>query len=311
MNVAREHESVLLEESLQGLAIKESGIYVDGTFGRGGHSAAILSRLGPAGHLLALDKDPAAIAAAQQAPFKDPRFSIVHASFSGLTEAVAARGWLGQVDGLLLDLGVSSPQLDTPERGFSFNQDGPLDMRMDTTKGMSAAAWLNQAPLADIQRVLHEYGEERFARRIAQAIVTARQEAPITTTLALSDIIKKAHPAWERRIHPATRSFQGIRIFINQELAELSAVLAQSVAVLAPRGRLCVISFHSLEDRLVKQFIQRESGHAEDAIRLPIPMHEVPRSLQKVGGLIRPSEAEIQRNPRARSARLRVVEKLA
>lgn len=306
----RAHESVLLAESLQGLAIKESGIYVDATFGRGGHSAAILSRLGPDGRLLAMDKDPAAISAAQHPPFDDPRFSIVHDAFSGLTTAVDARGWLGKVDGILLDLGVSSPQLDTPARGFSFSQDGPLDMRMDTTKGMSAATWINQASADDIRQVLHEYGEERFARRIAQAIVAARQEAPIQTTLALSDIIKKAHPAWERRIHPATRSFQGIRIFINQELAELAAVLAQSLAVLAPHGRLCVISFHSLEDRIVKQFLQRESGHVDNDLRLPIPDAQVRRSLKKVGGLIRPSDSETQQNPRARSARLRIAERI-
>jgi len=304
------HQPVLLTEALQGLAIKPDGIYVDGTFGRGGHSKGILARLGPHGRLIALDKDPVAIETGKQAPFMDPRFCILHDSFTGLYHAMQDRGYLNNVNGILLDLGVSSPQLNEPARGFSFIHDGPLDMRMNPQQGTSAATWINQASEEDIARVLYEYGEERFSRRIARAIVNARQQSRIESTLQLSDIIKKAHPAWERRIHPATRSFQGIRIFINRELEDLQNVLDQTADVLASAGRLCVISFHSLEDRIVKQFIQQQASKDDYPPGLPIQHTEDRRRIRKVGGLIRPTEAEIALNPRARSARLRIAEKI-
>lgn len=304
------HQPVLLQEAIQGLAIKSDGIYVDGTFGRGGHSKGILAKLGSDGRLIALDKDPVAIATGKQAPFVDPRFSIIHESFTGLRKVILDCGYLNGVNGILLDLGVSSPQLDDPTRGFSFTNDGPLDMRMNPEQGMSAATWINQARVEDIANVLHEYGEERFSRRIAKAIVEERQKARIESTLQLSEIIKKAHPAWERRIHPATRSFQGIRIFINRELEDLQDVLQQSLDVLAIGGRLCVISFHSLEDRIVKQFIQRQASEDDYPPGLPIKHTEDNRRMCKIGGLIQSTDDEVLLNPRARSARLRIAEKI-
>ncbi len=305
-----QHQSVLLEESLAGLAIRPDGIYIDGTFGRGGHSAEILKRLGPDGRLLALDKDPEAIKTGQQSPFKDPRFCIVHDSFAGLKSAVQDRDWMGKVDGVLLDLGVSSPQLDDPQRGFSFNKEGPLDMRMNPEQGMDAATWINQADAGEISRVLRFYGEERFSKRIANAIVAAREEAPIVTTKQLSDLIAKASPTKEFKKHPATRSFQAIRIFINGELDELKTCLQQSLEVLSVGGRLAVISFHSLEDRIVKQFIQRES--TGEAVPVDFPVRDIHAnvSMKKIGKLVKPSEEEIKHNPRARSSRLRIAEKL-
>lgn len=308
------HTTVLLAESIAGLAIKNSGIYVDATFGRGGHSRAILEKLGPHGRLVAIDLDPAAIAVAKAEPFfSDPRFEIEQASFSSLEAIISKRGWRERVDGVLLDLGVSSPQLDDPLRGFSFLRDGPLDMRMNPSQGIDAATWINQATAEEIADVLYQYGEEKFSRRIAKAIVRARETARITTTLQLSVIIEKANPKWEKNKHPATRSFQAIRIFINQELAALETVLPQIVEVLSSGGRMCVITFHSLEDRIVKQFIQRESTGESYPAHLPMTEKQLQAlrktRLRKIGKSIAPSEDEVKFNPRARSARLRVAEK--
>lgn len=304
------HQSVMNDEVMAGLAIDPQGFYIDGTFGRGGHSALILANLGPEGRLLAIDQDPSAIAAAQSRPFvDDPRFSIRQASFAQLAEAVAAQGWMGKVSGVLLDLGVSSPQLDDPQRGFSFRHSGPLDMRMNPAQGMSAAQWINQAEETAIAQVLRDYGEENFARRIARAIIAARKIKPLTTTVELAAVIADAVPFHEPNKHPATRSFQAIRIFINQELTALQAALAQCVPVLKAGGRLVVISFHSLEDRIVKQFMQAQArGDAPE--KLPLRDTQIVRRFRLVSRLIRPAAAEIDSNPRARSARLRIAEKL-
>ena len=306
-----EHRPVLLEEALTALNIRADGRYVDGTFGRGGHSGAILARLGPEGRLLALDKDPAAVAEGERRFGDDPRFVIRQTSFAEIGEVTRTLGWLGKVDGILLDLGVSSPQLDDAERGFSFRHDGPLDMRMDPTCGPSAAEWLAEASEQEIARVLKEYGEERFATRIARAIVQARSEAPIETTGRLAAIVAAAVPNREPGKDPATRSFQAIRIFINRELADLQAFLDQVLAVLAPGGRLAVISFHSLEDRLVKRFIREQEKGDRFPPDLPVTAAQLQPRLRAVGKPIRPSETEVRENPRARSAILRVAERLA
>ncbi len=311
MTDAYEHRPVLLDEVLEALNIRPDGIYLDGTFGRGGHSAAILERLSENGRLLAMDKDPQAIAVAQSRFAGDSRFSIVRGSYTMLGQEIEQRGWKGRVDGILLDLGVSSPQLDDPSRGFSFRHDGPLDMRMDPDSGQSAAEWLAEASESDIAMVLKEYGEERFAKRIARAIVRERTQAPITTTARLAKIVAEANPKWERDKHPATRSFQAIRIFINAELEELEQVLAQSVDVLAPGGRLAVISFHSLEDRRVKRFIRDEVRGGEFPPGLPVTDAQLNRRLRAVGKDIRAGEAELAVNPRSRSAVLRVAERLS
>lgn len=304
------HQPVLMAEILEGLAIRRDGFYIDGTFGRGGHSAQILQRLGPNGRLLAIDQDPAALSAAQQPPFvNDARFLMKSASFAQMGEIVNEQGWMGKVNGVLLDLGVSSPQLDDPIRGFSFRQTGPLDMRMNPQRGMDAATWLNSAEEREITEVIREYGEERFARRIARAIVAARAQKPLSTTTELADIIDKAVPFREPNKHPATRSFQAIRIFINQELTVLGQCLGQCLDVLAIGGRLAVISFHSLEDRIVKQFMQ-EQARGDAPFRLPLRDAQIMRRLRLVSRLIRPSMAETNSNPRARSARLRIAEKL-
>ncbi len=308
---AYEHRPVLLDEVLEALNIRPDGIYLDGTFGRGGHSAAILERLSENGRLLAMDKDPQAIAVAQSRFAGDSRFSIIRGSYTMLGQEIEQRGWKGRVDGILLDLGVSSPQLDDPSRGFSFRHDGPLDMRMDPDSGQSAAEWLAEASESDIAMVLKEYGEERFAKRIARAIVRERTQAPITTTARLAKIVAEANPKWERDKHPATRSFQAIRIFINAELEELEQVLAQSVDVLAPGGRLAVISFHSLEDRRVKRFIRDEVRGGEFPPGLPVTDAQLNRRLRAVGKDIRAGEAELAVNPRSRSAVLRVAERLS
>jgi len=305
-----EHRPVLFDEVLEALNIRAEGIYLDGTFGRGGHSAAILERLNENGRLLAMDKDPQAVAVAQQRFADDPRFSIVRGSYTMLGQEVEQRGWKGKVDGILLDLGVSSPQLDDPSRGFSFRHDGPLDMRMDPESGVSAAEWLNVAKEAEIARVLKEYGEERFAKRIARAIVHEREHSPITTTARLAKIVAEANPKWERDKHPATRSFQAIRIYINGELEELEQVLEQSVEVLAPGGRLAIISFHSLEDRRVKRFIRDEARGGDFPPGLPVTDAQLNRRLRAVGKDIRAGEAELALNPRSRSAVLRVAERL-
>ncbi|PHQ80859.1 MAG: 16S rRNA (cytosine(1402)-N(4))-methyltransferase [Coxiella sp. (in: Bacteria)] len=305
-----EHSPVLLEEAIAGLNIRADGIYIDATFGRGGHSLAILKHLGPNGRLIALDKDPEAIRYGEKGPIQeDPRFAIEHVSFAKTESVIAKRGLIGQVAGVLMDLGVSSPQLDDSERGFSFLRDGPLDMRMDTTQSMDAASWLNTADEDDIRRVLKEYGEERFAKRIANAIILHRSERPLSTTKELADLITEASPVHERHKHPATRSFQAIRIFINRELDDLKDTLEQTLNVLEVGGRLCVISFHSLEDRIVKRFIRKESQGEQVPRGLPVKEADIQRRLKKIGKLITPSEKEIKLNSRARSACLRIAER--
>lgn len=305
------HRPVLLEEALEALKLKPKGVYVDATFGRGGHAQAILQRLGPDGRLLGLDKDPQAIAAARERFGDEARFSIHHASFAELGQVVSEAGLMGKVDGVLMDLGVSSPQLDDAGRGFSFMRQGPLDMRMDNSRGVSAAAWLAQAKEAEIARVLKEYGEERFAKRIARAIVAARQEAPIDTTGRLVEIIQSVMPKRrEQDKHPATRSFQGIRIFINRELEDLRSCLEQVVQVLGAGGRLAVISFHSLEDRIVKRFMRDQAKGDDFPPHLPVTVEQLNPKLRLVGKSIRASAEEVAENPRARSAVLRVAEKV-
>lgn len=307
----KEHISVLLAETIAGLAIKEGGIYVDATFGRGGHSRAILEKLGHNGRLLAIDLDPEAIAVAKKAPFfSDTRFEIEQASFSELEALISKRGWLGKVDGVLLDLGVSSPQLDDAIRGFSFMREGPLDMRMNPEKGISAADWINAADAETIANVLYQYGEERLSRRIAKVIVEQRDKARIETTTQLAKIIEKANPSREKKIHPATKSFQAIRIFINEELAAITSVLPQVLNVLSVGGRVCVISFHSLEDRIVKQFIHREAVGEALPPHFPISQDQLKLRLRKIGKSIDASEEELEQNPRARSARLRIAERI-
>ncbi len=306
-----QHQPVLLNEVLNGLAIKPDGIYIDATFGRGGHSAAILSQLNENGKLLAIDKDINAYQFALKKFANDKRFSVEQGSFTHLKKIVEQKNWTGKVNGILLDLGVSSPQLDDPQRGFSFLKDGPLDMRMDTTQQPDAASWLQQASEAEICQVLHDYGEERFAKRIARAIVRERTEAAITTTARFAEIVAAAHPAWERHKHPATRSFQALRIFINHELDELTITLNQCVDVLAIGGRLAVISFHSLEDRIVKQFIKGKSETDNLPKHLPIiNVIKEQKRMHAIGKAIKTSDAEIKHNPRARSAILRLAEKI-
>ena len=303
------HISVLLNEALEGLAIQADGLYIDGTFGRGGHSRALLAQLGPEGRLIAFDKDPEAIRVGDQLAAEDGRFVVVQRTFAEMADELRARGLAGQVQGVLLDLGVSSPQLDDPTRGFSFLNDGPLDMRMNPSAGQSAADWINSASESDIATVLKEYGEERFAKRMARAVVARRAEQPFTRTADLAAVIKEANPAWEKGKHPATRAFQGIRIFINRELDDLADGLRAALDVLAPGGRLAVISFHSLEDRMVKQYMRREAKGAPIPRDLPIRDIDIPVSINLVGKAIKPSAAEVDANPRARSAVLRVAEK--
>ncbi|MGD8235891.1 MAG: 16S rRNA (cytosine(1402)-N(4))-methyltransferase RsmH [Chromatiales bacterium] len=304
------HAPVLLDESLDALAIREDGIYIDCTFGRGGHSAAILAKLGDKGRLIALDRDNDAVASASKRLGGDPRFVIEHASFDRLADIATRHGVAGKVDGVLLDLGVSSPQLDDARRGFSFMNDGPLDMRMDTGSGMSAAEWLGNASEREIRDVLRTYGEERFAGRIAHAIVTARQEAPLMTTLQLARLVEKAVPRREKGKHPATRTFQAIRIRINHELEQLESVLGQVIDVLAQGGRLVVISFHSLEDRIVKRFLRKYSTPPKLPRGVPVMAQEEVTLLRLVGKSIVPSAKELASNPRARSSRLRVAERV-
>ena len=311
MSVAFAHRPVLLEEVLAGLNIRSDGLYLDGTFGRGGHSQAILERLGPDGRLVAIDKDPQAIAMAEQIAARDARLHIARGSFAMLGQLTAKLDLQGKVNGILLDLGVSSPQLDDARRGFSFLQDGPLDMRMDPDSGMSAAQWLARAEAREIIRVLRVYGEERFARRIAEAIVRRRAEAPLETTRELAGLIEEAVPMREKHKHPATRSFQAIRIFINRELEDLEAVLPQAVDALAAGGRLAVISFHSLEDRMVKRFIRREYQGEPPPPGLPVMGYGHEPRLRPVGKAIFAGAAELRENPRARSAVLRIAERVA
>jgi 16S rRNA (cytosine1402-N4)-methyltransferase len=303
------HAAVLAQEVLEALNIRGDGIYVDGTFGRGGHSRLILGRLGDGGQLIALDRDPDAVRAGQA--IRDSRFRMLRSSFSRITEVVSAQGVAG-VDGVLLDLGVSSPQLDDAARGFSFRRNAPLDMRMDPTHGISAAQWLATAAESEIREVIRDYGEERFAKQIAAAIVAARSQGGIGSTRQLAALVAHAVPAREPRQDPATRTFQALRIFLNQELEELSLVLTQSLGLLNPGGRLAVISFHSLEDRIVKRFMREAATGARVPRRLPLRAHEMPQPrLQLIGRAIRADEAEVARNPRARSAILRVAQRTA
>jgi 16S rRNA (cytosine1402-N4)-methyltransferase len=302
------HETVLLREAVDALNVKSDGIYVDATFGRGGHSREMLARLGAKGRVIALDRDPQAVAAAAQ--LRDARLTVRRARFSALVAVLHDLG-VKRVDGVLLDLGVSSPQVDEARRGFSFRNDGPLDMRMDPESGPSAAEWLMQASEKDIGGVIRNYGEERFAKQIARAIVKARSQRPLQRTRELAEIVAKAVPTREPRQDPATRTFQAIRIFINQELEELEMTLPQCVACLKPGGRLVIISFHSLEDRMVKRFMVR-LAKPEVPKRLPLRDSEMPRGeLRVVGKPVRPGEPEIEANPRARSAIMRTAERLA
>jgi len=307
-----EHLPVMVVEAMQQLAIKKAGIYLDCTFGRGGHSQGILNLLDQNGQLLAFDRDFDAINSDYaQVMLSDDRFKLKHSCFSELENIVENAGLTGKIDGILLDLGVSSPQLDNPERGFSFLRDGPLDMRMDGKAGVSAEQWLACVDEKDLVKVLFEYGEERFARRIARSIVEKRVESPITTTKQLAELIEDAVPVREKHKHPATRTFQAIRIEINSELDELKVVLQQSARVLKPGGRLVVISFHSLEDRIVKRFIRDESGAKYNPGKLPIKEADIAKGiLKKVGKPLKAGAQEIRQNPRARSAVMRVAERI-
>ncbi len=306
------HQTVLLDEALRSLRIRPGGVYIDATFGRGGHSRGMLQALGADGRVLAFDRDPEAINSPEAMELsRDSRFTLVQACFAEMGAQAAARGLNGKVSGVLLDLGVSSPQLDAAGRGFSFMRDGGLDMRMDTTRGMTAAEYLRLVDEAELARVLFEYGEERHARRIARAIVEQRRRGPLETTSQLADLIKACAPATEKHKHPATRTFQAIRIEINQELEQLRQGLTQAVDLLEPGGRLAVIAFHSLEDRLVKRFIRTETGRKFNPGRLPVREELIERGrLQGMGKPIKPGDSEVARNPRARSAVMRVAEKV-
>jgi 16S rRNA (cytosine1402-N4)-methyltransferase len=302
------HQTVLLKEAVDALIIKADGTYVDGTYGRGGHSGEMLSRLGAHGRVIALDRDPQAVAAAARQ--RDSRLIVRRARFGTLGQVLRELG-IDAVDGVLLDLGVSSPQVDEAARGFSFKQDGPLDMRMDPDSSPSAAQWLMQASEKEIGEVIRTYGEERFAKQIARAIVAARSQRPLQRTRQLAEIVAKAVPTREPRQDPATRTFQAVRIFVNQELEELEMTLPQCVACLKPAGRLVVISFHSLEDRIVKRFMAK-LAKPEVPKGLPLRQSEMPRGeLRLIGKPVRAGEAEVQQNPRARSAIMRVAERLA
>lgn len=304
------HQSVLLKQSVTAWLGQASGFYVDGTFGRGGHSRLLLEQLNEDARLLVIDKDPAAVQEAEALAAQDSRVIVRQGSFAGLHDFCDELGVIGSVQGILLDLGVSSPQLDDAQRGFSFTRNGPLDMRMDNTAGQSAEAWVNSAEEQEIARVLYEYGEERFSRRMARAIVAARSEERISTTARLAEIIKAANPAWEKHKHPATRAFQGIRIHINDELKDLSLGLQAAVDVLAPGGRMVVISFHSLEDRLVKRFIQKQAKGDDFPQRLPITADQLKPLLKRVGKPLKATVEELDSNIRSRSAVLRVAERL-
>ncbi|GAA6170473.1 16S rRNA (cytosine(1402)-N(4))-methyltransferase RsmH [Colwellia sp. KU-HH00111] len=311
MELDKTHISVLLAEAVDGLNIDPNGCYIDCTFGRGGHSSLILSKLSPQGRLLAIDRDPSAIAAAEKFN-NDPRFTIEHQGFAHLAEIAEKHQLTGKVNGILLDLGVSSPQLDEAERGFSFMKDGPLDMRMDTSRGQTAAQWLAVADVEDITWVLRTFGEEKHAWRIANAIVDVREETPFTRTSELAKLIKTTAPQREIKKHPATRSFQAIRMYINSELEQIELALAASLSVLAEEGRLVVISFHSLEDRLVKQFMKKHSQGKKVPRGLPISEEELNKGkkLALVGRKLKPSKDEVEENVRSRSSVLRIAKRL-
>ena len=303
------HQTVLLREAVDALVTAPGGCYVDGTFGRGGHSRHLLDCLDEHGRVLGVDKDPAAQAVAEELASSEPRFTFFHGSFAELPHQLQRMG-IDAVDGILLDLGVSSPQLDDGERGFSFQQDGPLDMRMDTTRGETAAQWLAVAGEQEIVGVLREYGEERFARRIA-AIVSEREQAPIETTGRLAKVVSEANPKWERHKHPATRAFQAIRIRVNRELDDLEALLDGALDLLQVGGRLVVISFHSLEDRMVKRYMRDMARGRALPRGLPIPDKELDKRMKIVGKALKAEPGEVAENPRARSAVMRVAEKIS
>ncbi len=306
------HITVLLEEAVAALSPRADGCYVDGTFGRGGHSRLILERIGPGGRLLGFDKDPLAIATGNTLAAEDGRFVVVQRSFAELADELAVRGLADQVSGILLDLGVSSPQLDDAERGFSFLNDGPLDMRMDPSRGVSAAQFIATADEDEIARVFKEYGEERFAKRMARAVVARRQEQPFERTADLAQVLTVANPAWEKGKNPATRAFQGLRIHVNNELGDLERGLDAALESLEVGGRLVVISFHSLEDRIVKQFMRKHAKGEMDKLPRDLPI--IPKAfeprLKLIGKPQFASEAELKANPRSRSAVMRVAEKL-
>jgi 16S rRNA (cytosine1402-N4)-methyltransferase len=305
------HQSVLLHEAIKGLAIKNKGIYLDGTFGRGGHSREILKHLDASGRLIAIDKDSEAINYANTHFATDNRFHIYQGSFAQLTEFALQADVVGRIDGILLDLGVSSPQLDNPLRGFSFMQEGPLDMRMDPRQVMDAALFVNTAEADDMAKIFRDYGEERFAGRIARAIVEARQVTPFVTTTQFAEVVKAANPKWEKHKHPATRVFQAIRIYINQELTDLSSCLKQCVEMLAPGGRLVVISFHSLEDRIVKHFMRDREIGEQLPLEVPVMYKAVETDFKRIGKAVKPQSNEVSENVRSRSAVLRIGEKIA
>jgi len=314
MESVKPHTTVLLNEAVEGLNIKPDGVYLDGTFGRGGHSQLILQNLGRSGRLIAIDRDPQAAESAKTFE-NDPRFSFFHQDFASIRSLLDHSGELykegiERLDGILLDLGVSSPQLDQAERGFSFTKDGPLDMRMDTSQGISAKDWVNSASVEEIKKVLKEYGEEKFALRIARAIENYRNEQEIITTLQLAKIIDEACPVKDKFKHPATRSFQAIRIFVNNELGQLQNTLTDMFACLAVGGRMSVISFHSLEDRMVKRFIKEQSQGKKLPKEIPLMASEIETKFKKIGKAIKASKTEIANNPRSRSAILRIAEKI-
>ena len=306
-----QHQSVLLEQAVAALVKDKNGFYIDGTFGRGGHSRRILNELSERGRLLVIDKDLEAITLARELELKDKRVSVYHGSFEDLEKVIHDLDCVERLAGVLLDLGVSTPQLDDAQRGFSFNKDGPLDMRMNTATGITAGAWLAQVDEKSLADVLYQYGEERYSRRIARAICKYRLQSAISSTLQLAEIVKQAHPKWEKHKHPATRSFQAIRIFVNNELGDLQNSLAPILEALALGGRLVVISFHSLEDRIVKQFIQKEVKGGDFPADLPITQDQLNPRLKAIGKAVKVGTEEVNENIRSRSAIMRIAEKIA
>lgn len=309
MTATEQHIPVLFGEAVDALNIRENGVYVDATFGRGGHAAEILRRLGPDGRLLGFDRDLNAVNLGREKFRDETRLTILHSQFSLMSQALRSLGDVTHVDGVLMDLGVSSPQLDQAERGFSFMRDGDLDMRMDTTQGVSAAQWLATVDERDLVQVLFELGEEKFARRIARAIVTVREEEPILRTLQLAAIVAEATPKKDKHKHPATRTFQAIRLYINQELVEVSQALPQALELLNEGGRLAVISFHSLEDRIVKRFIRQHATPNLPPRNIPVTDADYLTPLKAIGKAIKPTKQEVQDNPRSRSSVLRIAER--
>jgi len=307
---AVEHLSVLLEESVTAVLGDVNGVYLDGTFGRGGHSRKLLQQLSEQGKVFGLDRDPQAVSAGRELEEEETRFSMIYGAFGDIKEIAGRHDLLGQFDGILLDLGVSSPQLDQPERGFSFLRDGPLDMRMDPGSGVSAEEWVNTTSAEEMARVFKLYGEERFSKRIARAVVDARAENPITRTDQFAQIVKQANPSWERDKHPATRVFQAVRIEINEELSELEKFLDCSLQLLKPGGRMAIISFHSLEDRIVKRFLKQKARGEDFPKGLPVTQDMIRPTLKIIGKALKASDQEVGSNPRSRSAVLRVGEKI-